>query len=526
MSVNPLSANSPHQRTKKQDQLTITTMYAPPQDPASQSNYRDISILHAHLDWHIHWDLKTIDGSVSHTLQAHRDGISSVVLDTSFLEIKQVTILDPKSSYSEPLKIQLGQRHPVLGSALSITLPRKLALDQQITLKIEYSTTTNCTALGWLEPSKSAATSEFSSSITKDDVKDWVFEQPVKIPSYLIAIAAGELVYRKMGQRTGAWADPATIDAVYDEFASSTEQFIAAAEKIVGVEYDWGTYDVLVLPPSFPYGGMENSNLTFLTPSLLTGDKSLVDVVAHEISHSVCSSPSSLSLMSFITTSNFWIVLAISGSVTTDAERSFSYIIGRKALGDALQEFKNKDQPKFQQLEIQYDFGEDPDLAFSSVPYDKGANFLLYLEGVVGGLEVFLPYASDYVKTFKGKSLDTTMWKDHLFNYFDAQPEVMSKLKAVDWEAYALARKWNKARSDASVKFGPEDIEGFSSNQVVVFLEKLDEEVDRFPESIVEMMERNYRFNGTNNQEIRLPTWVSNKGRMKFARLAKDLGLS
>lgn len=68
----------------------------------------------------------------------------------------------------------------------------------------------------------------------------------------------------------------------------------------------------------------------------------------------------------------------------------------------------------------------------------EGANFLLYLEGVVGGLEVFLPYASDYVKTFKGKSLDTTMWKDHLFNYFDAQPEVMSKLKAVDWEVCVI----------------------------------------------------------------------------------------
>ncbi|EFP83266.1 uncharacterized protein PGTG_09219 [Puccinia graminis f. sp. tritici CRL 75-36-700-3] len=586
----------------------MSKSYAPPQDPASQSNYRSISILHAHLDWNIHWDRKTISGSVSHTLQAHEDGVSEVILDTSFLSIKQVSIFDPKATHSDPLKIHLGERHPVLGSALTITLPRTLANGQQVTLKIEYSTTADCTALGWLEPSQTASgnhpflysqcqaiharsllpvqdtpsvkltytavahsylpvlfsgrkatpSSNVDSSIKKDELKEWKFEQPVKIPSYLIAIAAGELVYREMGHRTGVWADPATIDMAYEEFASSTERFVATAEKIVGVDYDWGSYDVLVLPPSFPYGGMENSNLTFLTPSLLTGDKSLVDVVAHEISHSWfgnnvgCANWGSFWLNEGWTT---YLERLILREIHSDAERYFSYIIGRKALGDALQEFKDK--PKFQQLEIQYEFGEDPDLAFSSVPYDKGANFLLYLEGVVGGLGIFLPYASDYVKTFKGKSLDTVMWKEHLFNYFDNQPEVISKLETVDWEAwlhghglelpvqpkydtsladdaYALAKKWNQARNDASIKFDPEDIKEFSSNQIVVFLEKLDEEVDCFEKTMVETMNKNYRFNKTNNQEIRLrwysvslksgcycqdaATWVSNKGRMKFAR--------
>ncbi|KAI9625688.1 hypothetical protein H4Q26_016227 [Puccinia striiformis f. sp. tritici PST-130] len=343
-------------------------------------------------------------------------------------------------------------------------------------------------------------------TIDRSRIKEWKYEQPVKIPSYLIAIAAGELVYKQMGERTGVWADPVTLEMAYSEFASTTEKFISAAEKIIGVDYDWGTYDLLVLPPSFPYGGMENSNLTFLTPSLLTGDKSLVDVVAHEISHS-------------------W--------------------------------FGNNDQPKFQQLEIQYEFGEDPDLAFSSVPYDKGANFLLYLEDVVGGLSIFLPYASDYVKTFKGKSLDTTMWKDHLFKYFENQSQVLSKLKTVDWEAwlhghglelpvqpkydtsladdaYALAKKWTLARTDQSIEFSPDDIKDFSSNQIVVFLEKLDEEVDCFSKSMIDTMQLNYRFNETKNQEIGLrwylislksscfcqdaATWVSTKGRMKFAR--------
>lgn len=581
--------------------------YSPPQDPASHSNYRCVSILHAHLDWNIDWDLKTISGSVCHTLQARKDGVSEVILDTSSLSIKQVTMMEPRANQLDPLKIHIGERHQVLGSALHISLPHALKTGQQITLKIEYSTTKDCTALGWLEPSQTASgnhpflysqcqaiharsllpiqdtpgvkftytalahsylpvlfsgrkstSSSSIQSISKDHVKVWKYEQPVKIPSYLIAIAAGELVYREMGQRTGVWADPATINSAYDEFASSTERFVAAAEKIIGVDYDWGSYDVLVLPPSFPYGGMENSNLTFLTPSLLTGDKSLVDVVAHEIAHSWfgnnvgCANWGSFWLNEGWTT---YLERLILREIHGEAERSFSYIIGRKALGDALLEFK--DQPKFQQLEIPYEFGEDPDLAFSTVPYDKGANFLLYLEGLVGGLDVFLPYASDYVKTFKAKSLDTVMWKNHLLRYFSSRPEVSEKLNAVDWEAwlhghgselpvqpkydttladdaYSLAQRWCQARNDSTIKFDPIDIKNFTSNQIVVFLEKLDEEVEKFDESVIDLMNQTYRFNETKNQEIRLrwysnslksgcfckdaAQWVADKGRMKFAR--------
>ncbi|POW00058.1 hypothetical protein PSTT_13351 [Puccinia striiformis] len=532
------------------------------------------------------------------------------ILDTSFLKINQITLFDPKLSHLNPLKFDLEESHPVLGSALIIHLPHKLDNGQQVSIKIDYSTTHECTALGWLEPSQTASGNHpflysqcqaiharsllpiqdtpsvkftytaiahsylpvlFSGrksgpnssygqteTIDRSRIKEWKYEQPVKIPSYLIAIAAGELVYKQMGERTGVWADPVTLEMAYSEFASTTEKFISAAEKIIGVDYDWGTYDLLVLPPSFPYGGMENSNLTFLTPSLLTGDKSLVDVVAHEISHSWfgnnvgCANWGSFWLNEGWTT---YLERLILREIHGDAERSFSYIIGRKALGDALQEFK--DQPKFQQLEIQYEFGEDPDLAFSSVPYDKGANFLLYLEDVVGGLSIFLPYASDYVKTFKGKSLDTTMWKDHLFKYFENQSQVLSKLKTVDWEAwlhghglelpvqpkydtsladdaYALAKKWTLARTDQSIEFSPDDIKDFSSNQIVVFLEKLDEEVDCFSKSMIDTMQLNYRFNETKNQEIGLrwylislksscfcqdaATWVSTKGRMKFAR--------
>lgn len=117
------------------------------------------------------------------------------------------------------------------------------------------------------------------------------------------------------------------------------------------------------------------------------------------------------------------------------AERDFSYIIGSKALSDALAEFQEDKKTKFQRLVIDYSFGEDPDDAYSSVPYEKGSNFLLYLERKLGGLDVFLPYARDYVHTFRGRSIRTDEWKNHLYEYFEKHggEEKLKLLNSVDW---------------------------------------------------------------------------------------------
>jgi leukotriene-A4 hydrolase len=110
------------------------------------------------------------------------------------------------------------------------------------------------------------------------------YVQNIPVPSYLIAIGAGKVEYRKLSDRCGVWAEPELADAAAKEFVE-TEIFLSTAEKYL-TPYEWKTYDILVLPPGFPYGGMENPNLTFVTPSLIAGDKSLVNVIAHEIAHS------------------------------------------------------------------------------------------------------------------------------------------------------------------------------------------------------------------------------------------------
>ncbi len=117
------------------------------------------------------------------------------------------------------------------------------------------------------------------------------------------------------------------------------------------------------------------------------------------------------------------------------AERGFSFLIGSKSLADALKLYE--DQPKYQRLVIEFARGEDPDDAYSTIPYEKGSNFILHLERTLGGLDVFLPYIYDYVKTFQGKSISTKQWKDHLYAYYAQNPEKVKALDSVDWDVSA-----------------------------------------------------------------------------------------
>ncbi|KAJ2962575.1 hypothetical protein NUW54_g14331 [Trametes sanguinea] len=225
----------------------------------------------------------------------------------------------------------------------------------------------------------------------------------------------GELVLRHGGKEwtSGVWAEPELIDATYWEFSEAINKFLITAEKILP-PYRFGVYDVLVLPPSFPYGGMENACLTFLTPTLLVGDRTLVDVVVHELTHSwfgngvtyvsacipyVPPSADNISPTSHrqANSTHFWlnegwttyIERVLLQLLHTPADRGFSFLIGRTSLTNALKQYTSR--PKYQRLVIDFDVGEDPDDAYSTVPYEKGANFLLHLERMLGGLDAFLP---------------------------------------------------------------------------------------------------------------------------------------
>jgi leukotriene-A4 hydrolase len=205
----------------------------------------------------------------------------------------------------------------------------------------------------------------------KGEKNTFFWTQPVPTPAYLIALAAGELASKDISNRVRIWSEPSVVEAAWFEF-SQTEDFLVAAEKITGCPYEWTRYDVLCLPPSFPYGGMENPCLTFATPTLLAGDKSLADVIAHEIAHSWTGN-----LVTNHTWNHFWLnegwtvwlERKIISKVNNNADfGKLSAQIGWKHLVDDVLRMGQNDP--FTSLVWPLN-GQDPDDAFSSVPYEK-----------------------------------------------------------------------------------------------------------------------------------------------------------
>ncbi|KZP30333.1 hypothetical protein FIBSPDRAFT_850643 [Athelia psychrophila] len=551
-------------------------------DPTTQSNYLQVASEHIQLNWNVDYEARVISGSATHTMIAKENGVEEIILDTAGLAVESAEV-DGKSA-----KHQLYPKHEVMGSALHIALPSALESGSTVTVKVTYKTTAASTALQWLEKEQTQGKTfpylfsqcqpiyarsltpcqdtpsvkiKYSANVTSvlpvllsairqfppsegppHDGKEigkaaitYVYDQPVPIPSYLIAIACGNVRYRafpKVEGKTwtcGIWAEPEMIDACYWEFSEDTGRFLAAEEEVV-VPYKFGVYDLLVLPPSFPYGGMENACCTFLTPTLLAGDRSLVDVVVHELTHSWFGNG-----VTHAEATHFWlnegwttyIERLLQEKLHTPAHRGFSYVIGSKALYDALNDYT--DRPKYQRLVIDFEHGEDPDDAYSSIAYEKGANFILHLEQVVGGLDVFLPYVKDYVNTFIGKSITTWQWKSHLYEYFAKVGDDKTKaLDTVNWDAwlhgeglelpvkmeydlslaetaYALAKRWDSSRGTtiSQLDFNAKDLENFDTNQIIVFLERL-QSYASLPSDHIKLLGDVYQLSATPNAEIRL----------------------
>jgi leukotriene-A4 hydrolase len=201
------------------------------------------------------------------------------------------------------------------------------------------------------------------------DTTDCRFIMDHPIPSYLIALAVGDLAFRPTGPRTGVWAEPSVVEGAAEEF-SDMERMLEAAETLYG-PYRWTRYDVLVLPPSFPFGGMENPRLTFATPTILAGDKSLVSLVAHELAHSW-----SGNLVTNATWSDFWLN---EGYTVYIERRILEELYGREraemeaALGYQDLQDELKSHPVADQI-LHVDLaGRDPDDGATQIPYEKGA---------------------------------------------------------------------------------------------------------------------------------------------------------
>ncbi|KAK1166985.1 leukotriene A-4 hydrolase-like [Acipenser oxyrinchus oxyrinchus] len=563
-------------------------------DPCSLASFSKCITKHLNLRFHVDFDSHAIKGNVALTIEALEDKFSSLILDTKDLKINKVT------SNGQDAKFTLGTAHSFNGSPLEITLPFELSRGQHVIIEVSYETSPQASALQWLTPEQTAGKKHpylFSQcqathcrtmvpcqdtpsvkhtyyaqvSVPKElvavmsavrdgqeaDPKDsnrtiYRFRQAVPMPSYLIAIVVGALESREIGPRTRVWSEKELVDLAAYEFAE-TEAMLKTAEQLAG-PYVWGQYDLLVLPPSFPYGGMENPCLTFVTPTLLAGDRSLSNVIAHEISHSWTGN-----LVTNKTWEHFWLneghtvylERMIAGRMLNEQFRQFKAMGGWKELQDSINTFGAKSPL----TNLVPDLSEvNTDDAFSSVPYEKGFALLYHLEELLGGPEVFMGFVKSYIQMFAYSSVTTDDWKNYLYTYFKDKVDILNK---VDWNGWmhtpgmppvkpqydttlaeaciALSKRWIKASEADLSSFSAADLQKLSSHQVIEFLALLLHE-DPIPLSHVKRMQEVYNLNAVKNSEIRF-RWLrvcarakweeavplalqmaTEQGRMKFTR--------
>jgi leukotriene A-4 hydrolase/aminopeptidase len=416
-------------------------------DQHSYSNPEQIKVRHLDLDLQVSFEKKTLEGSATLTVErATGNNDAPLVLDTQDLRIVHVESAQGSGDFQQaPYK--LGPSDKILGTALTIQLPP--TTDR---VRIHYASSPTAPALQWLTPAQTAGKKHpflFSQSEaiyarswiplqdtpavrltytatirTPRDLRalmsaendpqtvrsgEYHFKMTQPIPSYLIALAVGDLTFRPLGERTGVYAEPAMVAKAAKEF-EDTEKMLAATEKLYGA-YRWGRYDLLVLPPSFPYGGMENPKLTFATPTVIAGDKSLVSLVAHELAHSW-----SGNLVTNATWSDFWLNEGFTSYVT---ERIIEAVYGaeRAAMEEVLEHQELLEELKTlpaadQILHINL-AGRNPEEGGTSVPYAKGASFLRHLETTYGRAR-FDAFLRSYFDHFAFQSIHTSDFVDYL----------------------------------------------------------------------------------------------------------------
>ena len=405
-------------------------------DPHSFSNPDQGRIKHITFDLEVSFDTRTLRGTARYLLRKPEPG--SLFFDTKGLRIEQIT------ADGQPLEWSIDMEDRIRGERLHIKNPNAREV-----LVITFETSPTASALGWLDPQQTAggkhpfllsqcqaiharsmfpcqdspsirftyaarvkvpapltaAMSAKRTEIQRDGSSNiCCFEMPQAIPSYLLALAVGNLDYARIGRRCGVHAEPEVIRKAEREFAD-TEQLIEEAEKLFG-PYKWDKFDMLILPPSFPYGGMENPRLAFLTPTLIVGDRSMVNVVAHELAHSWTGN-----LVTNATWEDFWLnegwtVYAerrILAAIESESYAQLHAAVRRKSMLEDMRTFgMDADATK---LHFSQD-GIDPDDVFSTIPYEKGCSFLSLVEHAVGR-ERFDAFTRRYIDKFQFQSITT-----------------------------------------------------------------------------------------------------------------------
>ncbi len=460
--------------------LCTTAAYAAPQDKEpitpgrdyhSYANTDAFRVRHLELDLEASFEAKRLSGVVDLFVTRVGSGAETFTLDSRDLGIRQAWwVRGPRDLV--PLTFELGKRDPILGAPLEIELPAGLDANE-FTVRISYQTAPGASGLQWVEPALTADKTHpflFTQSQAIHS-RSWIplqdtpqvrttyratihvppgmravmsaenstgapspdgvyrFDMPQAIPSYLIALAIGKLEFRATGARTGVFAESSIVDKAASEF-SETEQMMQVGEKLFG-PYRWGRYDLLILPPSFPFGGMENPRLSFITPTVIAGDRSLTALIAHELAHSWSGN---------LVTNATWRDLWLNEGFTDYLEsRIMEAVYGekRQAMEAVLNTVSLKDElatlpPADQVLAIDLR-GRDPDDAFTRVPYVKGQLFITWLASRFGAdtVDAFL---QGYFNEFAFQSIWTEKFRAYLdANLLPKKPGAVTAAEIDEW---------------------------------------------------------------------------------------------
>lgn len=421
-------------------------------------------VKHLDLDIKVDFDTQTISGKASWLIDNISKG-NEIIFDENTLNITKVTLGDEEKE----TKFELGKNVEFHGKPLHITIEPNTTK-----VNIYYSTTKDAVALQWLTPAQTADKKKpfvfsqgesvwsrtwipcqdspgvrftYNAKVTvpkdllavmsavnpqkKNDTGVYTFKQDKAIPSYLMAIAVGDIEFQSIDNRTGVYAEPSMLKKSAWEFAE-LGKMVVAAEKLYG-PYRWGRYDVLVLPPSFPYGGMENPNLTFLTPGVIAGDRSLTSLLAHELGHSW-----SGNLVTNATWDDIWlnegfttyVEHRIGEAIFGKKEFEMQNVITNKELVDNVAEYGDTNPDTRLKVSLT---GRNPDDGISLIPYVKGYAFLRVIENAVGR-EKFDPFIKNYFDSHAFKSITTEDFVKYLNeNLIKGDKALADKIKLEDW---------------------------------------------------------------------------------------------
>ena len=520
------------------------------QDHHSYANAAEARVTHVALDLDADFGQRILKGTATLTVLRSADDVRELVLDTRGLDIQDVRVARSDGEWTQTY-YRLATPDPNLGAALSVDLPVNRPAPLEV--RIRYRTSPGASGLQWLTPAQTAGKRHpflFTQS-QAIHARSWIplqdspavrmtyeavirtppglvavmsasndpatprdgeyrFSMPQPVPSYLIALAVGDLTFEAIGERTGVYAEPALVAAAADEFAD-TRQMLEITERLYG-PYRWDRYDLLILPPSFPFGGMENPRLSFITPTVIAGDRSLVSLIAHELAHSWSGN---------LVTNATWRDLWLNEGFTSYLESRIMeevYGVERARMEDTLSYQRLVAEmaglpESAQRLALDLR-GKDPDNVFTTVAYTKGQLFLSWLEHEFGR-ESFDEFLKAYFDHFAFQSITTEQFLNYIqANLFALHPGTVEKREVMEWifgpglpsyavipesDAFEIVAARRQAWLDNEVGAAEIDTAGWTVHEWLAFLDNLPERLDL---TQLEALDQAFSLTASSNNEI------------------------